>query len=92
MALSPPTPARMALLPPSTRPPLLLPTHRHALPCTYPPSHLPTLPPSPSLYLPTPQILDDESWLVVESSDVEDSDADTEDSNAEGYYAHDYPG
>ena len=38
------------------------------------------------------QILKDDSWLVVEGSDKEDSDADTDDSNAEGYYAHDYPG
>ncbi|GAB4814925.1 hypothetical protein N2152v2_001971 [Parachlorella kessleri] len=41
---------------------------------------------------PVIQILDDDSWLVVETSDVEDSDADSDDSNAEGYFAHDYPG
>ncbi len=38
------------------------------------------------------QILEDDSWVVLEQSDVEDSDADSEDSNAEGFYAHDYPG
>ena len=38
------------------------------------------------------QIIDDDTWLVIEQSDVEDSDADSEDSNAEGFYAHDYPG
>jgi hypothetical protein len=38
------------------------------------------------------QIVDDDTWLVIEQSDVDDSDADSEDSNAEGFYAHDYPG
>lgn len=40
---------------------------------------------------PVVQILDDDTWLVVEGSDVDDSDADSEDSNAEGYYGNDYP-
>jgi hypothetical protein len=39
-----------------------------------------------------PQILDDDTWVVLEQSDAEDSDADSHDSNAEGYFAHDYPG
>ena len=45
--------------------------------------------------LPSPlhtQIVDDDTGLVIEQSDVDDSDADSEDSNAEGFYAHDYPG
>lgn len=39
-----------------------------------------------------PQIIDEDTWLVLEGSDADDSDADSEDSNAEGFYAHDYPG
>ena len=42
-------------------------------------------------FAPVVQILDDDTWLVVETSDVDDSDADSEDSNAEGYYGNDYP-
>jgi hypothetical protein len=30
--------------------------------------------------------------VVLEQSDVDDSDADSQDSNAEGFFAHDYPG
>ncbi|KAL4428121.1 hypothetical protein ABPG75_002210 [Micractinium tetrahymenae] len=40
---------------------------------------------------PVVQIIDDDTWLVIEQPDAEDSDADSEDSNAEGFYAHDYP-
>jgi hypothetical protein len=53
--------------------------------------HSPTTLPA----LPSPlhtQIVDDDTWLVIEQSDLDDSDADSEDSNAEGFYAHDYPG
>ena len=47
----------------------------------------------PAPALPPTQIVDDaDDWLVVERFDVDDSDADTQDSNAEGFYAHDYPG
>lgn len=43
---------------------------------------------------PVVRILDDGTWLVVEAADEEGSDAGaaSEDSNAEGFYAHDYPG
>lgn len=40
---------------------------------------------------PTVHIVDDDTWLVLEASDEEDSDAESEDSNAEGYFANDYP-
>ncbi|KAI3428726.1 hypothetical protein D9Q98_007550 [Chlorella vulgaris] len=40
---------------------------------------------------PVVQILDDDTWVVLEQSDADDSNDGTEDSNAEGYYAHDYP-
>ena len=51
--------------------------------------HRPSIPAPPA---PPPQIIDDDNWLVLEGSDKDDSDADSEDSNAEGFYAHDYPG
>lgn len=40
---------------------------------------------------PVVRILADDTWLVLEASDAEDSDADSDDSNAEGFYANDYP-
>lgn len=40
----------------------------------------------------TRQIIDDDTWLVIEQPDAEGSNSDSEDSNAEGFYAHDYPG
>lgn len=42
-------------------------------------------------HAPVVQIIDEDTWLVLEGSDADDSDADSEDSNAEGFYAHDYP-
>lgn len=39
-----------------------------------------------------PQIIDEDTWLVIEQPDAEGSDTDSENSNAEGFYAHDYPG
>ncbi len=61
------------------------------------PAHLSQLPTHrPSLTLATysshVQIIDDDTWLVLEAADADDSDADSADSNAEGFYAHDYPG
>jgi hypothetical protein len=40
---------------------------------------------------PIVRIMQDDTWLVLETSDVEDSVAGTEDSNAEAYYGNDYP-
>jgi hypothetical protein len=42
-------------------------------------------------HAPIVYIVDDDTWLVQEASDAEDSLADSEDSNAEGFYANDYP-
>jgi hypothetical protein len=66
---------------------LLVPAKRFAADCD----------PNQCLYLffpplSLPQILDDDTWVVLEQSDADDSNDGTEDSNAEGYYAHDYPG
>jgi len=40
---------------------------------------------------PVVQIVDDGTWLVVETSDIDDSYEDSEDSNAEGFIGNDYP-
>lgn len=40
---------------------------------------------------PVVHILDDDTWLVMEASDEEDSQCDSEDSNAEWYHGNDYP-
>lgn len=42
-------------------------------------------------HAPIVYIVDDNTWLVQEASDAEDSAVDSEDSNAEGFYANDYP-
>lgn len=38
------------------------------------------------------QIMDDGTWLVHQCSDRDDTSQDSQDSNAEGHFAHDYPG